>query len=163
MNIRKTKIEDLNAVCEIYALARDFMRKNGNPNQWKNSYAERDVIINDIENGNSFVIEENAEIVGVFTFIIGQEPTYQIIKGQWLNDRPYGTIHRIASNGKAKSILNYCLSYCKSQTDNIRIDTHNYNFIMQHLLEKSGFIKCGIIYLQDCSPRIAYQKDFSEW
>lgn len=29
---------------------------------------------------------------------------------------------------------------------------------MQHLLEKYGFVRCGIIYLPDGAPRIAYQK-----
>lgn len=161
MNIRKTNINDLNVVTEIYAFARELMRKNKNPNQWNNSYPEREKIISDIENGVSYVIENNNEIFGVFTFIIGDDPTYKFIDGKWLNDKPYGTIHRIASNNKKKGILNYCLDFCKSINMNIRIDTHNDNLIMRHLLEKNGFIKCGIIYLQNGSPRIAYQKDFS--
>ncbi len=161
MNIRKTRIGDLDTVSEIYAFARDFMRKNGNPTQWNNSYPEREIIISDIENGVSYVIENNNEIFGVFTFIVGNEPTYKVIEGKWLNDNPYGTIHRIASNNKIHGVLNYCFDYCKSIINNIKIDTHNDNLIMQHLLEKSGFIKCGIIYLQDGSPRIAYQKDYS--
>ncbi len=161
MNIRKTKISDLHAVSEIYAFARDFMRKNGNPRQWNNNYPEQEKIILDIENGVSYVIENNNEIFGVFTFIVGNDPTYEIIQGKWLNDKPYGTIHRIASNNKMKGILNYCLDFCKSIIKNIKIDTHSDNLIMQHLLEKNGFIKCGIIYLQNGSPRIAYQKDFS--
>jgi RimJ/RimL family protein N-acetyltransferase len=45
-----------------------------------------------------------------------------------------------------------------AQIPNIRIDTHRDNAIMQHLLEKNGFVKCGIIYVEDGSPRIAYQK-----
>ncbi len=161
VNVRKTRIADLNTVSEIYAFAREFMRKNGNPKQWYNSYPEREIIISDIENGVSYVIENNNEIFGVFTFIVGDDPTYNIIKGKWLNNKPYGTIHRIASNNKIKGVINYCLDFCKSKINNIRIDTHNDNLIMQHLLEKNDFIKCGIIYLQDGSPRIAYQKDFS--
>ncbi len=162
MIIRKSRIDDLDTISEIYSIARDCMRKNGNPDQWKNSYPERKVIISDIEKGVSFVIEENNEICGVFAFIEGSDPTYEIIEGEWLNDKPYGTIHRIASNNKIKGILNYCLNFCKSKTDNIRIDTHKDNLIMQHLLEKSGFIKCGIIICDDGTPRIAYQKDFNK-
>lgn len=30
--------------------------------------------------------------------------------------------------------------------------------IMQHLICKNGFQKCGIIYVEDGSPRIAYEK-----
>lgn len=29
---------------------------------------------------------------------------------------------------------------------------------MQHKIEKNGFTRCGIIYITDGSPRIAYQK-----
>lgn len=33
----------------------------------------------------------------------GEEPTYQVIdNGSWSYDIPYGTIHRVASSGKAK-------------------------------------------------------------
>lgn len=64
MNIRKTKIGDMNTVSEIYSFARDFMRKSGNSRQWGNSYPESDIIIADIENGVSYVMENNNEIVG---------------------------------------------------------------------------------------------------
>ena len=40
----------------------------------------------------------------------------------------------------------------------LRADTHADNKIMQHLLEKNGFTKCGIIHVEDGTPRIAYQK-----
>lgn len=29
---------------------------------------------------------------------------------------------------------------------------------MQHILEKNGFARCGIIHVADGTPRIAYQK-----
>ncbi len=161
MNIRKTAFGDLTIVSEIYSFARDFMRKKGNPKQWNNGYPDEEIIISDIKKGVSYVIENNNEIFGVFTFIAGNDPTYEIIQGEWLNNKPYGTIHRIASSNKINGILNYCLDFCKLKIDNIRIDTHKDNLIMQHLLEKNGFIKCGIIVCDDGTPRIAYQKDFS--
>lgn len=40
---------------------------------------------------------------------------------------------------------------------NLRIDTHEENKVMRHLIEKSGFAECGIIRVEDGSPRIAYQ------
>lgn len=106
------------------------------------------------ENGN-----KEPEIVhGVFAFIIGPDPTYTYIEdGVWLNDDVYGTIHRIAGDGVAKGVFKKCLDFCKSQIDNLRIDTHHNNLTMQHLVEKNGFEKCGIVYMEDGSPRIAYQ------
>ena len=162
MKIRKTTLKDLKTVLDVYAIARETMRKSGNPNQWQNNHPAKEIILEDIKNGNSYVIENNSKICGVFAFILGEDPTYQTIDGKWLNNQPYGTIHRIASNNQVKGVLNCCLNFCKTKIKNIKIDTHNDNLIMQHLLEKYGFSKCGIIYLEDGSPRIAYQKSFKD-
>ena len=42
----------------------------------------------------------------------------------------------------------------------IRIDTHEDNKPMRRFLEKCGFKFCGIIYLEDGSKRLAYEKLF---
>ena len=91
-------------------------------------------------------------------FIIGEDSTYlRIEDGKWLNENPYGTIHRIASDGAVKGLFSACIDFCKSQMEDLRIDTHADNKTMQHLILKNGFQKCGIIYLTNGSPRIAYQ------
>lgn len=81
------------------------------------------------------------------------------IKGSWLNDEPYGTIHRIASSNTKKGVLKEAIDFATSNKIDIRIDTHRNNTIMQHLLDKYGFIKCGTIYVEDGTARIAYQKE----
>ena len=40
--------------------------------------------------------------------------------------------------------------------DNIRVDTHRDNIVMQRLVEKLGFSRRGIIYIADGTERIAY-------
>ncbi len=97
----------------------------------------------------------------VFTFIIGEDPTYKEIEnGAWLNDKPYGTIHRIASSGRQGGMLKASVRYCAQMIDNIRIDTHADNGPMQNALHRLNFTFCGIIYVADGSPRLAFQKDF---
>ena len=64
-------------------------------------------------------------------------------------------IHRIASDG-AGGILNAAVEYGKQQIDYLRIDTHEDNRVMQHAVQKLGFRRCGLIYIADGSPRIAY-------
>ena len=66
-------------------------------------------------------------------------------------------IERIASDGAKHGIFKCAADYCKSICDNIRIDTHHDNVIMQKLIEKNDFKRCGTIYVADGSPRIAYQ------
>lgn len=158
MNIRKATIDDLNDIMRIYKIAQDFMIQSGNPNQWGHSYPTKDLIKNDIKYKTSHVIYNNKNIHAVFTLIDGIEPTYQKIEnGEWTNNEPYITLHRIASDGKVKGIFKSIIEYCKTISDNIRIDTHENNLIMQKLIEKNGFQKCGTIHVADGTPRIAYQ------
>ena len=156
--IRHTKSSDLVNVMRIYEYARAQMKINGNHNQWRDTYPPETLIIDDIKNKNSYVIEKDGEICGVFAFIIGDDPTYQKIDGQWKNNAPYGAIHRVASSGMMRGIFSACVKFCEKKISNLRVDTHHDNKIMQHQIEKSGFEKCGIIYIEDGSPRIAYQK-----
>lgn len=158
INIRHTESKDFANVMRIYEYARSQMKINGNPNQWRDTYPAETLIIDDIKNKNSYVIENDGVICGVFTFIIGDDPTYRRIEGQWKNNEHYGTIHRIASSGVMRGVFPVCLEFCEEKISNIRIDTHHDNKIMQHQIEKCGFEKCGIIYFKDGSPRIAYQK-----
>ena len=50
------------------------------------------------------------------------------------------------------------VKWCFERCPNLRIDTHEDNRIMQHLLEKNGFIYCGEITVEDGTSRMAYQK-----
>ena len=160
MKVRKSTIEDLNLILDIYSKARMYMALNGNPNQWKNNKPLKEDIIFDIEHRHHYVIlDEFNNICGCFTFFIGEDPTYKIIdNGRWLNNDEYGVIHKVASSFSKKGILSVILNYAEKLVDNIRIDTHKDNLIMQHNLEKNDFKKCGIIYLKDGSERLAYQK-----
>ena len=158
MYIRKATWKDLNDIMDIYATAQDFMIESGNPDQWGRSYPDRNLIENDIADGNCHLIYDADCHHGVSALFTGDEPTYQHIEnGQWLNDDEYVTVHRIAGNGKVKGIFRCAIDYCKGMSDNIRIDTHEKNEIMKKLIERNGFEKCGTIYVADGSPRIAYQ------
>lgn len=160
MDVRKAVLADLKEILDIYASARERMRQWGNPSQWGESYPPPELVKEDIRSGNSYVITDGGEIAAVFAFFLGDEPTYQRIeKGAWLNDRPYGTIHRLAGRGEKGGIFACCTRFCEGRVGNIRADTHACNKRMQHLLEKNGYVKCGRIYVADGSPRIAYQKE----
>ncbi len=156
--IRKTEMKDLPELRRIYACARKLMKETGNPNQWRDNGPGEDLVVNDINNANSYVMEDDAGIYAVFSFIIGEDVTYGFIEGQWLNDEPYGTIHRIASDGTHRGIMRDAVEYCSQRVSNLRIDTHEDNKIMQHQILKLGFTYCGTIYLLNGEPRRAYHK-----
>ena len=155
--IRKAAPEDLEQILAVFAAAKALMVKTGNTAQWEPGYPGS-VIPGDIAAGSCYVEEENSTIHGVFVCILGDDPTYQTIEnGQWLNDRPYATIHRAGSDGTFPGFFGRCLAFCRTLCPDLRADTHADNHIMQHLLEKNGFRPCGTIYAQDGRSRIAYQ------
>lgn len=156
MIIRKATERDLPRILDIYAIARQRMKETGNPNQWKDTYPSRELLLSDIAKEWLYVMEEE-EIEGVFVFFVGVEPTYRIIDGAWLNDHPYGVMHRVASGGRIGGMVGRMVEYCRTVTPELRIDTHHDNRIMQHQVEKLGFVRCGMIYLENGDPRIAYQ------
>ncbi len=154
--IRKAIENDLEQILEIYAYARKFMIQTGNPNQWINNYPSKDVLVEDLNKEHLYVCFDENKIYGVFVFFIGIDETYNYIEGTWLNNEEYGVIHRIAGSGAKKGMFSEVFNYVTNQICNIRIDTHHDNIVMQKVLNKHGFNKCGIIYLKNGSPRIAY-------
>jgi len=156
--IRKAEVSDLAELGRIYDVARQFMRDNGNPHQWQGGYPQKELLLSDIRKGALYAVLKDGMLHGVFYFAVEEDPTYHRIEdGEWLSDEPYGVIHRIASDGSG-GIFAAALAFCSAQIDHLRIDTHADNKPMQHVVEKQGFHRCGIIYVSDGSPRIAYEK-----
>ena len=159
ISIRPASRHDIDAIVGIYEASRRYMRATGNLTQWADGYPARADIEADISAGNCYVGEVGGEVVMAFAFIIGDDPTYRIIEqGRWLNDLPYGTIHRLGSNGRCSGVLAACVEFCFGRTDNLRLDTHADNRPMLTAVARLGFTRCGIIYCRDGSPRIAFQK-----
>lgn len=155
--VRNAVAADLHRIEEIYAIARNFMEKTGNPNQWGKTNPPHDWLVDDIEKKLLYVITDEDRIHGVFYFYIGEDPTYGTIEdGAWHFHDVYGTIHRIASDGSG-GILRTAVEFCKKQINHIRIDTHHDNVVMQNAVGKLGFKRSGIIHLANGSPRIAYE------
>ena len=159
MKIRNATPEDLDILLKLYDNARSFMAAHDNPTQWGNTYPSRGLLESDIESGCSYVCEEYQNVIATFYYRFKEEDSYRrIYNGHWLDESPYGVVHRITSSGTIRGTGSFCLDWALSQCGNLRIDTHRDNRVMQHLLEKKQFTRCGIIYLADSCERIAYQK-----
>ena len=157
--IRNATVDDLSEILLIYAQAREFMRQSGNPNQWAENHPAESIIRQDIAEKKLYLCVENEEIMGVFYYTQGIDPTYvQIFDGNWLNEEPYGVIHRIAVGRHGKGVAACCFQWALEQCPQLRIDTHEDNIPMQKALAKQSFTRCGIIYLQNGDQRIAYHK-----
>lgn len=183
--IRPTEEKDVSSVLGIYDMARQTMRESGNPSQWPadGGYPGIKELRGDMQRGASYAIEYEGRVVGTFALVPGEEPNYAYIHdGRWLDgatvagaggqgrvnglpeqsakpeaSRPYCTIHRLAGNPAYSGIASCCFEWCKRQCGSLRSDTHRDNIIMQKAFLKAGFVRCGIILLENGSERTAYQ------
>jgi len=160
MHIQQATTADIEVILNIIHEARSIMRENGNTTQWTNGYPSRETILQDITNEHAFVCIADNEVVGYFCFMQGvnPDPNYTIIEGNWLNEKSYGVIHRLASGRTVRGIARIAFDFAFTKTNNVRVDTHHDNIPMQNFLKKIGFEYCGIIYVSDGTPRDAFQK-----
>jgi ribosomal protein S18 acetylase RimI-like enzyme len=165
MQVRRATCNDLLEIMRIIEQGRESLRLAGIP-QWQDGYPNKDVITADNEHENSYVLDMDGKILGTTALVFGEDLNYKrIFEGTWLTAEPYGAIHRIAvdsdrkGQGLAKILVQATEEICKARgVFSLRVDTHKDNKAMQKMLERSGFTYCGVIYLADGSPRLAYEK-----
>lgn len=159
MHIRPAAKADLEALMRIYEGARQFMAQSGNPGQWGKRYPSRETVEADIAAERCYVCEEEGRLYAAFVLVPGEDPTYRVIDGAWKNDLPYATLHRVASSGERRGMVDAIVDWAFSRYPNLRGDTHERNLPMRRAFERNGFERCGTIWVEDGTPRIAYQKE----
>ena len=158
--VRSARLSDMADIMLVVDAGRRIMRGTGNVHQWVDGYPSESVVLRDIEMGVGFVVEDDGRVVGYFALLPSPEPSYgRIYGGRWLDDeRGYHVVHRMSSYADVHGVFGVVMDFCFGRDSNIRIDTHRDNLIMRHLLEKYGFVYCGVIYLANGDERLAYQK-----
>jgi len=152
--IRPSTVADIPLILNMLEYSRSLMRADGNMTQWV-GYPTREDVLDDIARGVSYLIGEQ----GTVAMVPGIEPTYAYIDhGRWIDTTtPYTTLHRMAKAPGTHGIADIAFSLAKQRYAHLRVDTHATNRAMRHLLDKEGFVYCGIIYMPDGSPRVAYE------
>ncbi len=160
LHIRLATPSDVPRMLCLRDMALDIMIQSGNPHQWSEGYPAEATLQQDITLGQSYLVVQDEEVVGMFALADGPDPTYtKIYEGEWLDDsKPYKVLHRIASTPDSHGVFAAIIAFSMQQSSNLRIDTHRDNRIMQHLILKHGFAYCGIIYLLNGDERLAYQQ-----
>ena len=167
MNLRKAQTSDTDSILRIIGEAQAQMARLG-IDQWQNGYPDRAAIAADIEGGVGLVIDSDEGLAAYCAAIFGVEPTYaRIDDGKWLtdNDSQYVVVHRlaVADRCKRRGIATEFLRLVETLAhehgcESFRIDTHHDNLYMQTICSRLGFVRCGVIYVSDGTPRIAYEK-----
>ena len=118
--IRQTATADLPEVMALIGMAVQFMKSHG-IRQWNEGYPNKEMILEDIRRGESYVCLCDGRIVGTAALSLREEVTYRrIYDGKWLTDGNYGVIHRIAvddtykGRGIAGRFVNYIEKMCIS-------------------------------------------------
>ncbi|MBQ9827746.1 MAG: N-acetyltransferase [Lachnospiraceae bacterium] len=156
--IRPAAASDKTELRRIFDSAKEFMDMTGNPDQWPKGSPYDDEIADEIERGRMHVLYDEDGTYGAFIVFDTPDPTYAVIEdGAWKHDGPYRTIHRVASDHTRRNVFGEIMAFASRDAEHIRMDTYKDNTVMQHVLEKFGFERRGIIHLQNGSPRIAYE------
>ena len=109
----------------------------------------------------------NGEIIATTVLSFDGDKNYDVIyNGDWITDNKYGVIHRIAvsrdydNRGIGKKIIESSEDIAKENNiKSMRADTHKDNKTMQSLLLKNGYEYCGIIFVEDGTERLAFEKE----
>ena len=165
MEFRQAKISDLDQIVEIIELSKKYLKET-KVDQWQDGYPGKEDLRRDIESGNSYVLTNKGEIVATTVISLEGESTYNsIFNGEWITNEEYIVMHRVAVHDKykGKGIFKELIKEAESLALNkgifsIKIDTHRDNISMQRAVVKNNFKRCGIIYLEDGSERIAFEK-----
>lgn len=166
MRIRKANHNDLAAVLAIINYGRGLQNQFGSDVAWPDFYPDASHILEDIHAGHSYLcVSDEAESpelaldtpLATICLQEGLDPTYATIEGAWLNDSPYTTIHRIASNQRWPGAGRYCMQYAVTHHPNLRIDTHKDNLAMLNLIQAFAFTYCGIVEVRPGEYRRAFQ------
>ena len=164
IHLRPAEKEDAGVIWEILrdAIVR---RRNEGSEQWQNGYPNPEVIRQDIDHRYGYVaIDPAGHILGYLSLSFDGEPAYEIEGVNWISDRPYGVVHRLAvsrnhpgkgiGTGMMLAVEQICIDH---QIYSIKIDTNFDNLSMLRILEKLNFQYCGEVWINGAS-RKAFEK-----
>lgn len=165
MKFQKAVEKDIKDIMNIIKQAQSYFKEQG-INQWQDNYPNIETIKNDVNSGASYILLKENNIIATAAVSFSGEKTYEsIYDGKWLTNGAFAVIHRIAvdNNYKGLGIASEIIKNVEKLSLNkgirsIKVDTHEENISMQNLLRKNGFSYCGVIYLEDRSKRIAFEK-----
>lgn len=154
MIIEKAKIEDLEDIAGIYARCTEEMNKRG-INQWNENYPNKKIVLNDIENGELYILKCKNEFLGVVAINESDPPFYSNIK--WSNrEGKHLTIHRLAVNpanqkrGFGTKLMNFVYEFAlDNQYSSIRFDANTSNTELIKFYEGLGYTKVDVILLPE--------------
>ena len=155
MKLKQATMEDFDQIISILKDGANQLAEHG-VDQWQGDYPSPDQIKEDIENGWAYLaISQDKETVGAAAIVQGPDHVYDQMDGKWLIETDnYKVIHRVAihsnhtGKGYATKLYHEIIDQIKTNNpdiDSIRVDTHEDNKAMQHLIDKMGVKRVGTL------------------
>lgn len=155
--------EEVDTVMEIIHSGRLFQREQGFI-QWDDTHPSREAVEDDIRRGDGYAVRVGGELAGYLCLSFDGDPAYPEIRGAWRYDGDYAGIHRMArgENHRGRGLTGQVFRLAGELTlaqgvEVLRIDTHEDNRRMRHVLEKNGFVCCGTV-VQNGGERLAFDQ-----
>ena len=163
--LRRAREDELGAAMAIIEQGRAYLRQQG-IDQWQGAYPDEASIRCDLAQGKGYFLADGERVLAYLCMDFDGEPAYDQISGRWLTDKDarYMVIHRLAfdaqarGKGLSRAVFALAEEACRAGgAASIRVDTDGCNVIMQHVLEKAGYARCGTIWFAG-SEKLAYEK-----
>jgi len=160
---RKALPSDADRIWEILQEAIQ-KRKDEGSNQWQDGYPNPQIIVEDLEKNQGFVLTSENTVAGYCAIAINDEPAYDAIEGTWITNDDFVVFHRAAiskdytGKGLARVFFQYIENYAlENGIYSVKADTNFDNEPMLYLFEKLGYVYCGEVSFRG-APRKAYEK-----
>ena len=152
LRLRKTSIEELDQIRELYWKLLDSSPKYGQILQWKkNIYPNDGDWTAYIRKGEMYLILQEADVIGAVAVTNGQSEEYRKI--HWtvkIKDQEAAVVHLLMivpeyqGQGAATAALDEIIKLAVTKKKKaVRLDAIGTNVPAQKLYEKYGFVNCG--------------------
>lgn len=163
MEIRQAFPNEIKPIMTVIESARAALAE-ASSSQWQGAdgYPTEETIFDDVLKGQAYVGIIDGQIVAYAAVVTDGDLAYdKIYDGDWKHhNKRYITFHRIAvlREFTGQKIAQTFIQGLIEGTDahDFRCDTHENNHVMQHILEKLGYVYCGKVPID--GERFAYQK-----
>jgi len=150
--IKKAQSTQLPLIMNLIRVVTKDLQAQG-INQWHEGYPKVDDVLQNIEKGELYVLEQSASIIGMVTLNEAQDPEYADI--DWLNKEGKTlVIHRLAvhpawqGKGIGQQMMDFTEQLAtQQQYVSIRFDTYSKNPQSLRFYERRGYQRLGQIQL----------------
>ena len=160
---RKAAMADIERIRQIILQAKERMRLRGS-RQWTEGYPAVEDITDDIEKEHGYVLCYDNHVIAFAAVVFDREKAYNSIAGNWLSDRPYVVVHRLAvademiQHGIATLFMKKVEELSRrNNVFSFRVDTNFDNQYMLKIFANLGFTYCGEVFYEH-GARMAYEK-----